>query len=236
MGEANAPVPPPRPLKATPLEAEKVPVPPQTGLKKADGKLQMNFTNMDLNLFIGQISEILGLTPLVIDSAVKGTVNVYSSTPMTKEEALALFKLILKRNNASLIYQNGIYQVVPISSAPEAGVDPNQFIARENEALKTVPKSLSVSINSSGEQVFDISRLDGFVLVLDGNNGKYRSTPIMTDGEKGQCKFNQPIPVGEYKLNMSAFNMTIPIMIPDLPQRAITLKIDMANTVTTTFQ
>jgi beta-lactamase regulating signal transducer with metallopeptidase domain len=236
VGEANAPVPPPRPPQATAPEAEKVPVPPQAGLKQADGKLQMNFTDMDLNRFIESISQVLGLTPLVVDPAVQGTVTAQSSIPMTKEEVLALFNVILKRNNASLIHENGIYQVVPISSAPNAGVDPNQFIAHENEALKTVPKSVSVSIESSGEQAFDISRLDGSILVLEGDNRTYRSTPILTDGGEGQCKFDRPIPVGDYTLKVSIFNITVPFSIPDLPKNEITLKINLAKTIAMTFQ
>ena len=236
MGEANAPVPLPRPPQATAPEAEKVPVPPQAGLKQADGKFQIVFKDADLDAFIQQIAEFLNLTPLVVDPAVQGTVTAQSSVPMTKEEVLALFNVILKRNNASLIHENGIYQVVPISSAPKEGVDPNQFIAHENEALKTVPKSVSVSIESSEEQAFDISRLDGYVLVLEDNDGTYRSTPILTDGGKGQCKFDRPIPVGDYKLKVGILNITVPFSIPDLPKSEIALKINLAKTITMTFQ
>ena len=236
VGEANAPVPLPRPPQATAPEAEKVPVPPQAGLKQADGKFQIVFKDADLDAFIQQIAEFLNLTPLVVDPAVQGTVTAQSSVPMTKEEVLALFNVILKRNNASLIHENGIYQVVPISSAPKEGVDPNQFIAHENEALKTVPKSVSVSIESSEEQAFDISRLDGYVLVLEDNDGTYRSTPILTDGGKGQCKFDRPIPVGDYKLKVGILNITVPFSIPDLPKSEIALKINLAKTITMTFQ
>jgi type II secretory pathway component GspD/PulD (secretin) len=108
----------PTPTTATPAAA-----PQQISLKQANGTLILSINDMDLNTFIQQISELLNLTPLVVDSEVKGNVTIHSSTPMSKEEVLALFHLILKTKNASLIKQNGIYQVVPISSALKTGVD-----------------------------------------------------------------------------------------------------------------
>lgn len=115
-GKVNAPVPPPPPPQAIMPTAKPAPVPQQTGLKQADGTVRMNFKDLDLGVFIKEVSEVLDLTPLVVDSAVQGTVTVYNTAPMTKEEALALFNLVLKKNNASLIHQNGIYQINPISS------------------------------------------------------------------------------------------------------------------------
>jgi general secretion pathway protein D len=99
------------------------PGPTQSSLEASNGKLRLIFNNADLIAFIRQISELLNLTPLIIDSNVQGTVTIHSSEPMTKEEVRALFILILKTKNVSLIEHNGIYQVVPIDSASRTGVD-----------------------------------------------------------------------------------------------------------------
>ena len=57
----------------------------------------------------------------------------------------------------------------------------------EEERLKKAPKSISVSIQKiSG--AFSMDRLDGFVLVLEGSQGRYQSTPILTDGNRGQLQ------------------------------------------------
>jgi general secretion pathway protein D len=119
------------------------PAPPQQiSLTQANGKLQLVFKDADLDAFIQQISDLLNLTPLVVDPAVQGTVTIHSSAPMTKEEVLALFNLILKTKNASLIYQNGIYQVVPISSVLKTGVDliEQQPPAVEQETTPETPQ------------------------------------------------------------------------------------------------
>ena len=85
--------------------------------------LKLNFKDVDLATFIKQISDLLGLTPLVIDSDVQGTVTMYTSEAISKRDLLPLFNLILKQKNAALVEQNGVYQVVPISSGLKSGVD-----------------------------------------------------------------------------------------------------------------
>jgi len=94
----------------------------------------------------------------------------------------------------------------------------------EQERLKKAPKSISVSIQKiSG--AFSMDRLDGFILVLEGPQGKYQSTPILTEGNRGNCKFAQPVPPGEYRLAMSIFKMVTTVTVPDLSK--ISLGMDM---------
>ena len=85
--------------------------------------MQINYENADLYDFISEISTMLGLTPLIVDSEVKGSVNIISTGPMAKADVLPLFNLILKNNNAALIKQGDVYQIVPISSALKKGVE-----------------------------------------------------------------------------------------------------------------
>jgi general secretion pathway protein D len=115
--QSAAPVSPtsPAPAQATPAAA--------ASIQKDGGKVQLNYENADLYDFVNQISGMLGLSPLIIDPEVKGSVNIINTGPMTKEEVLPLFNLILKNNNAALVRQGNIYQLVPISSALKKGVD-----------------------------------------------------------------------------------------------------------------
>jgi general secretion pathway protein D len=89
----------------------------------AGGQVQLSYDNADLYEFINQIADTLGLTPVVIDPEVKGSVTIHSSAPMAKEDLLPLFNLILKNNNAALVKQGNIYQIVPISSGLKKGLD-----------------------------------------------------------------------------------------------------------------
>jgi general secretion pathway protein D len=97
---------------------------PATRTIQRDGqKVTLNFENLDLYEFVNQISTILGLTPVIIDSEVRGSVNLLTSAPMSREDVFPLFNMILKSKGAALIKQGGIYQIVPTSSALKSGVE-----------------------------------------------------------------------------------------------------------------
>lgn len=98
----------------------------------------------------------------------------------------------------------------------------------EVERLKKAPKSISVTIHRiSG--AFSMDRLDGFVLVLEGQDGRYQSTPILTDGNKGNCRFTQPVPPGEYRLAMSIFKMVTKVTVPDLPKASLAMEMKVSS-------
>jgi ABC-type amino acid transport substrate-binding protein len=98
----------------------------------------------------------------------------------------------------------------------------------EEERLKKAPKSISVTIQKiSG--AFSMDRLDGFVLVLDSPQGKYQSTPILTEGNKGNCRFTQPVPAGDYRLNMSIFKMVTTVTVPDLAKSSLVMDMRVSS-------
>ena len=116
--------PPSNPSPAPSVTAPSAPVPPAAdAVQREGGKVQINYENADLYDFISEISNMLGLTPLIVDSEVKGSVNIISTGPMAKADVLPLFNLILKNNNAALVKQGDVYQIVPISSALTKGVE-----------------------------------------------------------------------------------------------------------------
>ncbi len=72
-----------------------------------------------------------------------------------------------------------------------------------------------------------MDRLDGFVLVLEGATGKYQSQPILTNGNRGNCKFTQPVPPGDYRLDMSILRMRTTVTVPDLPKSSLTMDMNI---------
>ena len=89
----------------------------------ASGQMQLAYEATDLYSFINQVADALGISPIVIDPDVKGTVTIHSNAPMSREEVFPLFNMILKNNNAALVKQGNIYQIVPTSSALKKGVE-----------------------------------------------------------------------------------------------------------------
>jgi len=96
----------------------------------------------------------------------------------------------------------------------------------EDETLKSTPKTITVNIVKSGGS-WNMSRLDGYTLVLVGSAGTYSSEPILTEGNKGSCRFTTPIPPGEYKLQMTILKMSTVVDIPKLPKSALVLDMNI---------
>ena len=107
---------------------------------------------------------------------------------------------------------------------------------REQDELKKSAKTINVSINKqSGSWAMD--RLDGFVFVLNGANGKsYSSTPILTDGNHGNCRFATPVPPGDYSLNISILGLTAKVEVPSLAKSSLAMNMNISSTVTITFK
>jgi uncharacterized membrane protein len=125
------PAPPPKPTTAPaaqPAVPGVVQRAPATG-----GPIQLSYDNADLYEFINQIASTLAITPIVIDPEVKGTVTIHSSAPMSREDIFPLFNLILKNNNAALVKQGNVYQIVPISSGLKKGLDIIEHLPPEAE-------------------------------------------------------------------------------------------------------
>jgi polar amino acid transport system substrate-binding protein len=100
---------------------------------------------------------------------------------------------------------------------------------------KRAPKTIDVNVTKlSG--AWDMDRLDGFDLALNGPVGQYRSTSIRTEGNKGHCKFTNPVPPGEYKLNMSVLRTPKTVSVPELPKASLTMDINLGSMPTIQFR
>jgi general secretion pathway protein D len=108
----------------------------------ASDQVQLTYDNADLYEFVNQIADTLGITPIIIDPEVKGSVTIHSSAPMSRQDIFPLFNLILKNNNVALVKQGNIYQIVPTSAALKRGLEivdhlPGPVSAQGRELPKT---------------------------------------------------------------------------------------------------
>ena len=94
--------------------AAQAPTKPQAARNNAE-MLPLSFTNTDIYTFADQMANRLGLRPLLVDSAVQGTVDFTGSIP--QDDLWNLFSAILENKGAALVLQDNIYRIVPISSA-----------------------------------------------------------------------------------------------------------------------
>jgi beta-lactamase regulating signal transducer with metallopeptidase domain len=87
---------------------------------------------------------------------------------------------------------------------------------------------ITVNIRKVGS-AFNLDLISGTVLVLEGpGDNKYKSSPILINGDQGNCEFLQLIPPGEYRLVMSMFGLNTPMVIPSDQQTPVTMYIDLS--------
>ena len=85
--------------------------------------ITLEFDNQDLYTFVTLVTDMLGITPIVIDPDVKGSVTIHSSQPIPMQDVLPLFNVILKSNNAALVKSGSLYKIVPISQGLREGLE-----------------------------------------------------------------------------------------------------------------
>ena len=107
---------------------------------------------------------------------------------------------------------------------------------REQEELKKAPKTINVVINKQSGS-WSIERLEGFQFVLQGANGRYTSTHIETNGtNRGTCRFTQPVPPGNYTLDISVLGMRDTVQVPELSQSSLAMTMNIASRISISFR
>jgi general secretion pathway protein D len=118
------PTPPPTPDQAqTKPEPPKPPAgnpPPPAPFNPApipnDGLVRLNFRNVPLEMVLKYLSEAAGFI-IIQDAEVKGNVDVWSNTPLTKEEAVDLLNQILNQNGYAAIRNERMLTIVKLDDA-----------------------------------------------------------------------------------------------------------------------
>jgi general secretion pathway protein D len=94
----------------------------------SEEKISLNFDNADIYEVINALSDFLGINYL-IDSAVKGKVNIYTAGEIEKSRLLPILETIFEMNNIALVKFGDFYKIVPIKEAKKEIIDIN--IGRE---------------------------------------------------------------------------------------------------------
>jgi len=87
---------------------------------EADGKVTLNFENVDLPVFVKFISKVTGRN-FVFTEKVSGTVTVVSPTPVTRDEAATVFQSVLAVHGLTTVDDGIVSRIVPIKDARAAG-------------------------------------------------------------------------------------------------------------------
>ena len=109
-----APVPTPAPVKAAAPDASARPTAARPASKP--GELRFNFRGAPLETVLNYMSDAAGFI-IVLETPVRGTVDMWSSQPVTREEAVQLLNQALNKNGYSASVQG---RSLIVSSKDEA--------------------------------------------------------------------------------------------------------------------
>lgn len=90
----------------------------------ADGEIVLNFEGESIQSVIHTIlGEVLQET-FIIGPGVSGEVTFSTSKPVTREQLLPILEMLLQWNGATLVYNDGRYNVLPVSNALKGNLSP----------------------------------------------------------------------------------------------------------------
>jgi general secretion pathway protein D len=86
------------------------------------GMISLNFDNADIFEVINALSDFLDIN-YIIDPAVKGKVNIHTTSEVDKRQLLAILETIFEMNNISVVKQGDFYKILPSKDAQKQGVE-----------------------------------------------------------------------------------------------------------------
>jgi type II secretory pathway component GspD/PulD (secretin) len=133
--DASPPAPLPPPTVSTDAAT---PAPMETPVANGTDNLKLNFHGAPLNLVLDYLSDAAGFI-INKETDVKGTVDVWSKEPVSKEDAVKLLNSVLRKNGYAVTRDGRILTIVSLESAKTSDLD-----IRENVKWQDVEKGAEV--------------------------------------------------------------------------------------------
>lgn len=114
-----------------------------SGTNGSDG-LRLNFRNVPLEMVLNYMSDAAGFI-IVLDTPVRGTVDVWSNQPLTKDEAVSLLNSVLNKNGYAAIRNDRTLTIVSRDSAKTRDLpvkregDPDKIPKNDEMVTQIVP-------------------------------------------------------------------------------------------------
>ncbi len=90
----------------------------------AEGDITLNFQDIEIaevvKIVLGEILRV----NYVLDKNVSGSVSLQTSRPLQRDDLLPILETLLQLNGAVLVRSHGLYEVVPVGSAPAGAMVP----------------------------------------------------------------------------------------------------------------
>ena len=82
------------------------------------GDITLKFESADLREFVRVVFEDILKQNYLIDPQIKGKVTLHTTYPVTEDALLPIVESVLQMNGAAVIFQQGVFKVIPMADAP----------------------------------------------------------------------------------------------------------------------
>ena len=209
---------------AKPAEAAAAPVVPPTPPEPTDkAELRLNFRNAPLDLVLNYMSEAAGYI-IVLETSVRGTIDVWSNTPVTKTEALGLLNSALNKNNYAAILEG---RTLTILSKSDAKTRENPIVVGSDAVAipkdeQIVTQIIPVKGMSASSLIRDISSLIPSTATVTANEGG--NSLIMTDTRRNVRRVVEIVQALDGTVAGAASIKVFPLKFADAKALATTIK------------
>jgi Bacterial type II/III secretion system short domain len=177
--DATSPTAMPPATNLPPLSVTPPPVPAMTATNLAmpelpplkPGELRMNFRNAPIALVLNYMSEAAGFI-IELQTPVQGTVDVWSSQPVSKEEAVDLLNSILNKNGYAAVRNGRKLSILSKADALHANIpvkignDPDKIPDNDEMITQVIP----LRFVEAGQLIKDINPMVSPKATIMGND------------------------------------------------------------------
>ena len=104
------------------------------------GEITLNFEAVDLREVIKVIFEEILSENYLIDPAVQGVVTINTTLPVSKKDVLPILESILELNQATLVYEDSVYKIIPTANIKKLVTAPTVGdLRRAGQGIQVVP-------------------------------------------------------------------------------------------------
>jgi general secretion pathway protein D len=196
---------------------------PTPAPSKEQAELRLNFRGVSLDQVLNYLSEAAGYT-IVLETPVKGTVDVWSNQPLTKSEAIDLLNTVLNKNGYAAIQNGRTLTIVSredakrrdipvVTGAAPAGIPKNDAMVTQIIPVKTM---------NAANLARDLAPLIPNPGSLTANEGG--NSLLMTDTQNNIHRVAQIVAALDSQVSSAATLKIFPLRFADAKALATTIR------------
>jgi general secretion pathway protein D len=98
---------------------------PERAVYAGEDGVTLNFERAELNEVLRVIFDTILKQNYIVDPSVNGSVTLHTTRPITMEAVIPTVESVLLLNDAALLYDDGVYRILPLAAAPQVARAPS---------------------------------------------------------------------------------------------------------------